>query len=55
MLKSINDAANHLGVGRTNLYNLIKEGRLVTVKIGRRTLVKMSSIETLIRENEVVR
>ena len=51
MLKSINETAHILRLGRTNIYGLIKDGRLATVKIGRRTLVKISSIETLIAES----
>jgi excisionase family DNA binding protein len=45
---SINDAAKALSLGRTSIYALIKEGRLDTVKLGRRTLVKTASIRALI-------
>ena len=55
MLTSINAACEALSVGRTYLYDLINSGRLDTVKLGRRTLVKVSSIEALIDEVEVVR
>lgn len=48
ILCSIKDAANSLGVGRTLTYDLIKKGRLDTVKIGSRTLVKVDSIKALI-------
>lgn len=51
MLKSINETADLLSLGRTNIYGLIKAGRLATVKIGRRTLITFSSIETLIAES----
>jgi excisionase family DNA binding protein len=44
---SINDTANALSVGRTTVYMLIKEGRLETFKLGRRTLVKADSIRRL--------
>ena len=44
----INDAARALGIGRTSIYALIKEGKLQTVKIGRRTLVKADSIRALV-------
>lgn len=52
-LLSINATCQSLGVGRTNLYAMINKGMLKTVKLGRRTLVKVSSIEALIGENEV--
>ncbi|MBR2270342.1 helix-turn-helix domain-containing protein [Sphingobium sp.] len=48
ILCSIKDAASSLGVGRTLTYDLIKKGRLDTVKIGSRTLVKVDSIKALI-------
>jgi len=44
---SINDTARALGLGRTSIYALIKEGRLQTIKLGRRTLVKVESIRAL--------
>lgn len=45
---SINDAAKALSLGRTSIYALIREGRLETIKLGRRTLVKVESIRRLI-------
>lgn len=36
------------GLGTTKIYELIGEGRLETVKIGRRTLVKVASIRALV-------
>jgi excisionase family DNA binding protein len=47
---SINGAAKALSLGRTSIYALIKEGRLETVKVGRRTLIKTASIHALIGE-----
>jgi excisionase family DNA binding protein len=44
---SVKDAAKALGLGRTSIYALIKEGRLEVVKIGRRTLIKVASIRRL--------
>lgn len=45
---SINDTAKALSLGRTSIYALIREGRLETVKLGRRTLVKIASIRRLL-------
>jgi excisionase family DNA binding protein len=50
---SINETARALSLGRTTIYELIKQGRLETVKLGSRTLVKTSSILALIGESEV--
>jgi len=46
---TVNEAAKALSLGRTSIYALIKEGRLETVKLGRRTLVKaeMESVKKL--------
>ncbi|MEH3159828.1 MAG: excisionase family DNA-binding protein [Sphingomonas taxi] len=41
-------AKKALGLGTTKIYELIGEGRLQTVKIGRRTLVKTDSIRALV-------
>lgn len=45
---SISDTAKALGLGRTSIYALIREGRLATVKLGRRNLVKVESIRRLL-------
>ena len=45
---SINDTAKALSLGRTSVYVLIREGRLETVKMGRRTLIKVESIRRLL-------
>lgn len=45
---SVNGAAKALSLGRTTIYELIKSGRLETIKLGRRTLVKTASIRALI-------
>lgn len=50
ILASIPDAQRALGIGRSTAYRLIDEGKLETVKIGRRTLVKVSSIRMLAGE-----
>lgn len=45
---SITGAARALGLGRTSIYTLLDEGRLESVKIGRRRLIKTASIKRLI-------
>jgi excisionase family DNA binding protein len=36
------------GLGRTKFYELIKEGRIKTVSIGRRTLVVFADLEKMV-------
>lgn len=45
---SVNGAAKALGIGRTTVYQLINSGRLETLKLGRRTLIKTASIRALV-------
>lgn len=49
---SISGAAKALGLGRTTIYALISEGRLDTIKLGRRHLIKTASIKQLIEGAE---
>ncbi len=41
-------AKNALGLGTTKIYELISEGHLHVVKIGRRTLIRTESIYALV-------
>ena len=47
LLCSISDAAAALGVSRSKAYELISEGALLTVAIGRRRLVRTDSIRAI--------
>jgi excisionase family DNA binding protein len=47
MLVSISDAADSLGIGRSKAYQLIGEGKLITVAIGRRRLVRLDSVRAV--------
>ena len=45
---SVDEARNAIGIGRTKFYELVGQGRLKTLKIGRRTLVLVASIRALV-------
>ena len=47
---SVAETARLLGMGRTTIYKLINEGRLETITIGRRRLVKTASIQRLLED-----
>lgn len=47
LFMSVNETCDMLGISRTTIYRLISTGRLETVRIGRRRLVRLSSIEEL--------
>jgi len=49
-LLAIKQALYELGISRTAIYELIKSGKLKTVKIGRRRLVPVEAIEELVAE-----
>jgi excisionase family DNA binding protein len=46
---SIADAAKALSLGRSKIYELIASGELVIIKIGRRSLVTVDSIRSLVK------
>lgn len=47
---TVADAKKATGLGVTTIYDLINRGKLETVKIGRRTLIKTKSIRELLGE-----
>jgi excisionase family DNA binding protein len=49
---SINDTVRMLGIGRTSIYRMIKDGRLEAFKLGRRTLVRVESIRRLVEAQD---
>lgn len=48
-------ARDALGIGTTKIYELIGQGHLQTVKIGRRTLVRTKSIHALVENGGTTR
>ena len=46
-LLSIRETANALSIGRSKTYQLISEGKLLTVSIGRRRLVRADSVRAV--------
>lgn len=52
ILTSINGAAKALDLGRTSIYELIKQGKLDSRKLGRRRMVTLESIRRLVDEAE---
>lgn len=49
---TVANARRALGIGTTKIYELIGEGQLRTVKIGRRTLIRTDSIYALVGKAE---
>jgi excisionase family DNA binding protein len=47
LLCSIPDAGRALGVGRSTVYELIGSGKLETISIGRRRLIRVESVRAL--------
>lgn len=47
LLYSIADARAALGIGRSKVYQLMGEGKISTVRIGRRRLIQGESIRAL--------
>lgn len=45
---TVRDTTKVTGFGKTTTYKLISEGKLTSVKVGRRTLVTVASIKALI-------
>ena len=49
---SINETGKALSLGRTSVYKLIDEGKLDSIKMGRRRLVTVASIRRLAEEQD---
>ena len=47
---TVNDACMALSLGRNSIYNLIADGKLREVKVGRATRIPTASIRALLEE-----
>ena len=50
MLFSVDQAAAVLGIGRTNVYALMRDGKLRSVKVGGRRLIPRTALETFVAQ-----
>jgi len=51
---SVEEAAVALGIGRTSVFYLLRDGLLKPIKIGRRTLIPLTEIQAFIRRMQGV-
>lgn len=49
----INEVAHALGLGKTTVHKLIREGELQKIKLGRSTLIPAESVEALLQRHAV--
>lgn len=48
LVYSVHETARLLSLGRTSIYAMIADGRLESLKLGRRTLIRGESIRRLV-------
>ncbi|MXO66668.1 helix-turn-helix domain-containing protein [Altericroceibacterium endophyticum] len=53
LLINVSEFCRLLGLGKTKTYELISEQRIDTIKVGRRTLITMESVEAFIAQSKV--
>lgn len=46
---TVNEAVSYSGIGRTKLYDLVKEGKLTPKKLGTRTLILTDELDAYVR------
>ncbi|TAL26931.1 MAG: DNA-binding protein [Nitrospirae bacterium] len=51
-LMTVKDALEHLKIGRTKFYSLIGEGKIRTVKIGKRTLLDPLDLKQFVEKQK---
>ncbi|MEM7272741.1 MAG: helix-turn-helix domain-containing protein [Actinomycetota bacterium] len=52
LLYKVSKAAELLGISRTNVYYLMDEGRIRSVRIGKRRLIPRDALASFVRELE---
>ena len=50
LASTIPDTCRRLGIGRTLVYDLIKQGKIRPIKLGTRTLIPETELQRLITE-----
>jgi excisionase family DNA binding protein len=50
LANTISTSCRRLGIGRTLIYDLLKQGKLNSIKLGTRTLIPESELQRLITE-----
>lgn len=48
----VEDAAKHVGISRSKLYGLIKNGEIASLLVGGRRLVRRETLETFLLKQE---
>ena len=54
VLLSVSEAMQHLAIGRTKFYALIKAGKFTPVKIGKATRIRRSEIEDFANKSPLI-
>ncbi len=49
---TIDETADYTGIGRTTLRQLIRSGKIPTLKIGRKTIIRVDTMEYFLKINE---
>ena len=50
LASTIQTACSRLGIGRTLIYDLLKQGKLRSIKLGSRTLIPETELQRLVTE-----
>lgn len=50
ILYKVSEAARLLGIGRTNMYQLMNDGHITSVRIGHRRLIPRTALNTFVNQ-----